>query len=1134
MKPKDNNSKIHFKMYKSGKQWIIAVITTAVVSIAIFGVNSLFNENVVANADVSTIHQNSNTGITTLPRGGKYVTSDNGKTWKYVSHNTAVKGLYSNGTNIFYFNEVDGTQAKGNIVSVGKNTYYFDSTTGQGTKILDYTGGKYTNKNNDNKPDWTYQDKNNNTVKGVATIGNSVQYYDEKDGFQLKGGSINLGNTNYYVDSNQGNVTSKVNRVVSSNDGTLKGLNVVNGNLQYFDSKTGKQVKNKQVAVNGVTYYFDDNGNGSYLFTNLGKSVRTNFDKYNAVNGLNKSNFTNTVDGFLTADSWYRPKQVLANGKKWRKSTSKDFRPLVTVLWPNKDVQVNYLSLMQMNGLLSNKEKYTVFSDQQTLNAAAQKAQVNIEKRISKQKSTKWLDKLLFQGTTTEPSFIKRQYVWSSASEYPGQGDAQWFQGGYLKYGNNRLTPKTNSKYRQIGNAFDFLLANDVDNSNPSVQAEDINWLHYLTHFGSITAKDPKANFDSIRIDAVDFISNDIVQRSNDYLRDLYKLTKNDSNADKHISLVEGSLEAATSYSHSDSLIESPFRNDIDGLLGNSGNPADLIKLIKEYDSGILIADHSGTTNNSSIPAYSIVHAHDKGVQERVGQAIMDNSGITDWANFTPKQLRDGLKLYYDDQRKTVKKYNDYNVPSAYAIMLTNNNTVPRIYYGDMYQDDGQFMQKKSLYYDDIVSLMLARTKYVAGGQSMSMDSNGFLTSVRYGKGANNVNSQGTSETRNEGIGVIVGNDTNKVLNDGQTVTLNMGAAHKNQQYRPVLLTTKDGIKTYSSDKNAPVVETDSNGVLTFSNKDVNGQSDTSVKGTLNPQVSGYLAVWVPVGAKDGQDARTKPSKKVRNDGKVLHLNDALASNLIFEGFSNFQPMPKNKSQYTNVVIAKNAKTFKKWGITSFEMAPQYRSTNDKSFVDSTIKNGYAFSDRYDLGFGKPTKYGTDKDLRKAIKSLHAQGMQVMADVVYNQLYNLPGKEVVSTSRASAYGNNVDVPFGNQLYVVNTIGGGKYQTKFGGKYLKELKKKYPSLFKAKTYKYYYKDNQKDGSVKLALTSSKRSSMPANKPIKEWSAKYMNGTNVLGLGMGYVLKDWNNGKYFKLNGTKTALPSSIYSKSTKNK
>lgn len=1180
MNSEKNNRKIHFKMYKSGKQWVIAGLTTAVAAVAIYSGTTVFNDSVVAKADaVATSAQSSNAdtnqssaasassnsatpsstssaaasvtvettsnadaqGIQSLPEGGNYTSSDNGQTWKYSYQNNDVKGLYQENNNIRYFSENDGSQVKGNIVNVNNKNYYFDSNNGDGHLIKDYSGGNYVEQSQDK---WTYKTSDNNLVKGIATIDGQIKYYDPTTGIQLKGGSFEIGGAAYYVDPAQGNVVGRVNTIINSgnyvnknnnttfvddNNNTVKGLNVVKGNLQYFNSTTGYQAKSEQVVANGATYYFDKDGNGTFLFNNTGSFSVTDFAKHNVANSNQPSDFTNTVDGFLTAETWYRPKQILDNGTKWRNSNKDDLRPLITVWWPNKDVQVNYLQLMQDNGLLDNSVKYTVFSDQQTLNEAAQSAQVNIEKRITQQKASSWLYDLLFKGDSSHPSFMNQQYIWNMGSESQWQGDA-WFQGGYLKYGNSPLTPTTNSKYRKTDNQFDFLLANDVDNSNPAVQAEDINWLYYLTHFGTITGKNDKANFDSIRLDAVDFVSNEIIERSNDYLRDLYKLTKSDANADKHISLVEAGVDAGTSSTNGDSLVEAPFRLSAYGLLHNSGKVDALQDLVKEVDSGVLISDHSKNSKDGGVPNYSIVHAHDKDVQERVGQAIVDSTGIKDWTNFTPAQLAKGLSVYYADQRKTVKKYNDYNMPSAYAIMLTNKGTVPRIYYGDMYQDDGQFMQKKSFYYDDIVKLMTARLKYVAGGQTMSVDSNGFLKSVRFGKGAKTVNSKGTKETRHEGIGLIVGNDAKKVLSNGQKVTLNMGAAHKNQKYRALMLTTNKGVQTFASDKNAPVVKTDGNGVLTFTNKDIKGQANTSVRGVLNPKVSGYLAVWVPVGAKDNQNARTQPSKKNRNDGKVLHSNDALDSNLIYEGFSNFQPQPKKRSQYANVVIAKNAKLFKKWGITSFEMAPQYRSSNDKTFVDSTINNGYAFSDRYDLGFGKPTKYGTDKDLRKAIESLHDQGMQVMADAVLNQLYNLPGKQVVSAQRAGVTGNIADLPFGKQLYVVNTIGGGKYQKKYGGKFLKALKAKYPSIFKGKTYKYNYKNYSPTGEGYLTLNTGKTVSIPSNQPITEWSAKYMNGTNILGRGMGYVLKDWNTGTYFKLNGLKTVLPSELTDKS----
>ncbi|WP_156653516.1 glycoside hydrolase family 70 protein, partial [Liquorilactobacillus satsumensis] len=75
---------------------------------------------------------------------------------------------------------------------------------------------------------------------------------------------------------------------------------------------------------------------------------------------------------------------------------------------------------------------------------------------------------------------------------------------------------------------------------------------------------------------------------------------------------------------------------------------------------------------------------------------------------------------------------------------------------------------------------------------------------------------------------------------------------HRNQAYRALLLTTKEGLKVYSADDGAPVVYTNDLGQLIFKRDSIFGVSD--------PQVSGYLAAWVPVGASSTQDARTASS----------------------------------------------------------------------------------------------------------------------------------------------------------------------------------------------------------------------------------------------------------------------------------
>ena len=73
-------------------------------------------------------------------------------------------------------------------------------------------------------------------------------------------------------------------------------------------------------------------------------------------------------------------------------------------------------------------------------------------------------------------------------------------------------------------------------------------------------------------------------------------------------------------------------------------------------------------------------------------------------------------------------------------------------------------------------------------------------------------------------MGVIMTNNYDFRLGSNETVTMNMGRAHRNQLYRPLLLTTKDGIATYLNDSDVPsnlLKRTDWNGNLTFNTNDI-------------------------------------------------------------------------------------------------------------------------------------------------------------------------------------------------------------------------------------------------------------------------------------------------------------------------
>ncbi len=1038
-----------------------------------------------------------------MQRGIQYIPEDN----KLVYYNQDGWMLYGkqniNGVD-HNFNTFNGAlEAKGQV-KVGDNWYLFNNAgviqTGfqdlkaYGQDKVVYYDPKtatmvYGYQNIDGN--WyLFSRANGSMQRGLQNVNGVDLLFDEKTGALLTGVQ-NIKGSNYFVDKRSGNI--KKNLVVLGAD----------NKWMYFDAKTGKGTNTLENQYKkGVI-----SGNAEFITNNAAYS----FD----------GNSFENINGFLTADSWYRPKYILKDGSTWTATTETDLRPLLMTWWPNEQIKANYLNYMKDKGFINNYGSYNAESDPNYMDFAAQEAQRNIERKITRENDTTWLRELI-------TDFIKTQDIWNEQSEGVSTEGLQKFQGGFLKYVNSELTPYANSEWRKLGYqptmltqnnvGAEFLLANDIDNSNPVVQAEQLNWLHFLMNFGTITANDPSANFDGIRIDAVDNVDASLLSIAGDYFKAAYKVGQNDATANKHISILEDwndkDPEYVNSIGNPQLTLDDYIVQQLKFSLGQSPDKVDKMQRFKEW---YLVDRSKDNTENTAIPNYSFVRAHDASVQEDILQLIQDTTGKP-WGVYTNEELQQGLKDYMADQKLTNKKYNRYNIPSSYAILLTNKDTIPRVYYGDLYSDADKYMAEKSIYFDAIDNLLKTRTKYIAGGQTLDVDAHDVLTSVRFGKGALNVTDKGTSETRTQGMGLIISNNNSLKLNDGEKVVLHMGAAHKNQAYRAVMLSSANGLINYTSDANAPVIYTNNDGDLIFTNKDVvtNGkiQANTAIKGVMNPYVSGYLAMWVPVGASVTQDARTVASTKTSSDGSVFHSNAALDSNLIYEGFSNFQAFPENASENANAIIAQNVELFKGWGVTSFQLAPQYVSSHDGSFLDSIIDNGYAFTDRYDLAMSKNNKYGSYQDLINVLKALHAGGIQVIADWVPDQIYSLPGKEVVSVVRSDEFGRKVNgTQIDNTLYVVNTIGGGQYQKEYGGRYLEELKQKYPELFKTKQ-------------------PSTGATIDPSEKITEWSAKYLNGTNILHRGAEFVLRD--GAIYFRVAETNEVfLPSQLRGKITKN-
>ena len=890
---------------------------------------------------------------------------------------------------------------------------------------------------------------------------------------------------------------------------SLDNIKQVDGKY-YYVKEDGSYKTNFAVSVNGQLLYFGKDGaltsTSTHSFTPGTTNLVDAFSSHNRAYDSKKESFE-LVDGYLTPNSWYRPVTILENGEKWRVSTEKDFRPLLMAWWPDVDTQVAYLNTFSKHFNLN--ATYSTSQSQSELNAAAKTIQIKIEQEISAKQSTEWLRQAI-------SSFVKEQEQWSVATENYTQADH--LQGGALLYVNNDKTPWANSDYRLLNRTpsnqdgslngtgrylggYEFLLANDVDNSNPVVQAEQLNQIHYLVNWGSIVMGDKDANFDGIRVDAVDNVDADLLQVYTNYFRAAFGVDKSEANALAHISILEAwdLNDNAYNQKHDGAALamDNNLRYAIMGALYGSGSS------LKD----LITSSLTDRTNNSKYgdtqANYIFARAHDNLVQDIIRDIVQKEiNPKSDGYTMTDAELKRAFEIYNEDIKKAEKRYTINNIPAAYALILQNMEQVTRVYYGDLYTDNGQYMATKPPYYDAITTLLKNRMKYVSGGQSMKVDTfNGkeILSSVRYGKDIMTADqTTGVAETsKHSGMLTLIANNQDFSLGDG-TLKVNMGKLHANQAYRPLLLGTDKGIVTYENDAAAAgkIKYTDAEGNLSFSGDEIKGYRTVDMRG--------YLGVWVPVGAPDNQDIRVKGSDKKLD--KTFSATEALDSQVIYEGFSNFQDFVEKDSQYTNKLIAENAELFKSWGITSFEMAPQFVSADDRTFLDSVIQNGYAFTDRYDLAMSKNNKYGSKEDLRDALKALHKQGIQAIADWVPDQLYQLPGQEVVTATRANSYGTpKANAYINNTLYVANSKSSGKdFQAQYGGEFLDELQKKYPQLFED------------------VMISTGKKIDPSVK-IKQWSAKYMNGTNILGRGNRYVLSNDATGRYYQVTDNGIFLP-----------
>nr|WP_269449005.1 glycoside hydrolase family 70 protein [Limosilactobacillus caviae] len=837
----------------------------------------------------------------------------------------------------------------------------------------------------------------------------------------------------------------------------------------------------------------------------------------------------NSINGYLSYDGWYRPYGTSQDGKTWYKTTVMDWRPILMYTWPNKDVQAQFIKYFVEHGYENKnygltKESVANLSgktDTNLLNTNAQNLRYVIEKNIAANKGTAKLASDISNFILSVPELSPASELplensknyhpdesgtidsdevifVNNDSQNPKQGNTSYADSQY-RLMNRTINNQANNDNRD--NSPELLVGNDIDNSNPVVQAENMNWEYFLLNYGKIMGYNPDGNFDGFRVDAADNVDADVLDQMAELVNALYQTKGNQGNANDHLVYNEGYHSGAQhmldSKGNPELYMDSGIFYTLANVLGRSNGRDKVNNLI----TNSVVNRGNDSSENVATPNWSFVTNHDQRKNLINRMIINDHQGVADVMGngYKAEYAEQAWKEYYADQAKTDKNYAEYNVPAQYAILLSNKDTVPQVYYGDLYKETAQYMKEKSMYYDAITTLMKARKQFVSGGQTMTAINDNLVTSVRYGKGVKNASSQGADKlSRTSGMAVVVGNDAKMVA---QTITINMGLAHANQQYRNLIDTTVAGLTYNGKDSlNPEILTTDDKGIL-----------KVNVKGYANPYVSGYLSVWVPV-INANQDVATAASEIANNKDKVYQSNAALDSHMIYEDFSLFQPMPTSKEEHAYNVIADNANLFNELGITDFWMAPAY-----SPFNMSRYNEGYATNDRYTLGTEKnPTKYGTGEELSNAIAALHSAGLKVQEDIVMNQMIGFSGREATTVTRANNYGNQMWVDgksYANQIYFAYTVGGGEGQKNYGGKFLPELQKKYPSLFTTK-----------------AISTGKAPDPTTH--ITEWSAKYQNGTSLQNVGIGLAIK-LPNGDYAYLknsnnNAFTTMLPEEISS------
>ncbi|KOY78728.1 KxYKxGKxW signal peptide domain-containing protein [Apilactobacillus kunkeei] len=297
MKFGNQETKVHFKSYKSGKHWVVAGIATSAVfgMFALAGASNGVKVSADVNASAVSAAQNDNTSNSSKDENKNDANADQVKTNE--SKETSTNETSTNkDVNKVATKKVAKKTTKKTAKKVVKKTTKNVAKKAFKKVVKGKSVYKYT------KSGVRYLTKKGTYAKGLVTIKGVKKLFNEK-GYLVKNKIVSIKGKNSYIDKDGNLVTNKSftykkSTYLAKKDGELAtGLQTLNNQKIYF-SNSGKLIKGLIENINGKKMFFDPST--GYLIT----------DKYITVN---KVNYHADLNGYLSKDDSHTDEALMTN-----------------------------------------------------------------------------------------------------------------------------------------------------------------------------------------------------------------------------------------------------------------------------------------------------------------------------------------------------------------------------------------------------------------------------------------------------------------------------------------------------------------------------------------------------------------------------------------------------------------------------------------------------------------------------------------------------------------------------------------------------------------------------------------------------------------------------------------------------